>query len=615
MIFTQEQINEIKQRLALSGSKDPQLPLANIPLVGEETIAIIQGGENRRVSIEEFYEGFSQYIDNSERVDFFNVSRYAQRVKGDETSSPLTLEEAISICPDDIRRGGQVITFINEDGDWALWQYKGITSENWEETGSMWQNLESDPNLGITFTTSINSIDIGETKSVTLEVETIDGGKASIIEIYINEELFRTYKNIARVVLSTEVSGDTVFTAKATQYNYSYTETQKIEMSYPSWIGSGEAYTDVIRNANKHTITGTVDGSYDVTFENNGNLFLIIPRLFILGPVTMSGFDVPMEAASVQVINEVEYNIYMSSNQYVKGTHTFVVGTYAGKEKDLVESLQQDVAGLQTLIGEQELISQEQIKNLEALSAKIETLEEKILNTADEEDITLVEQKYKFADKKYDKHGFSGMGRVILRKNIQSVSETIGNVTTITRMNLLTQHMVNKANTIYIIQYDYDLNGQHIIIPENCILKFEGGSISNGEITGNNTVLVYYQQTIFDTIVTHGTFINGFRDDIKKEEDAEEQKDDGTSENTDGSGNNNSDGSEKQQNGAGENKEDGTPENTDDPNDGNKQEGDTGEQKGEGIPENSDNPNDPDNSREEQEGDAGEIGENGESET
>ena len=66
MIFTQEQINEIKQRLALSGSKDLQLPLANLPLSGEETIALVQQGENKRVSIEEFYEEFSQYIDGDE---------------------------------------------------------------------------------------------------------------------------------------------------------------------------------------------------------------------------------------------------------------------------------------------------------------------------------------------------------------------------------------------------------------------------------------------------------------------------------------------------------------------------------------------------------------------
>ena len=143
MIFTQEQINEIKQRLALSGSKDLQLPLANLPLSGEETIALVQQGENKRVSIEEFYEEFSQYIDGSERVDFFNVSRYAQRVTGADESVALTLNEAVVLCPEDVRRGGQVLTFINREGNWMLWQYKGVDASHWEDTSMMWVSLES----------------------------------------------------------------------------------------------------------------------------------------------------------------------------------------------------------------------------------------------------------------------------------------------------------------------------------------------------------------------------------------------------------------------------------------------------------------------------------------
>ena len=91
---------------------------------------------------------------------------------------------------------------------------------------------------------------------------------------------------------------------------------------------------------------------------------------------------------------------------------------------------------------------------------------------ADEEDLTTVNGQMKFKDKEYDSSEFSGLGRVYLRKNIQ------------TNKNILTQDMINKPNTIYIIQYDYDLNDQTITIPESCILQFEGGSLSNGTIDG-----------------------------------------------------------------------------------------------------------------------------------
>ena len=49
--------------------------------------------------------------------------------------------------------------------------------------------------------------------------------------------------------------------------------------------------------------------------------------------------------------------------------------------------------------------------------------------------------------------------------------------------------MVGKEHIIYHIQYDYNLNGQTIIIPEGCALLFEGGSISNGTINFSNTFL------------------------------------------------------------------------------------------------------------------------------
>lgn len=99
----------------------------------------------------------------------------------------------------------------------------------------------------------------------------------------------------------------------------------------------------------------------------------------------------------------------------------------------------------------------------------------------DEEDLTKTspdEQgnvRLKLKDKIYNSEEFSGLGRVYLRKNI-----TEGK-------NVLLQEMISEANTIYHIQYDYDLDGKDITIPTNCTLKFEGGSFKNGTINGNNT--------------------------------------------------------------------------------------------------------------------------------
>jgi hypothetical protein len=48
--------------------------------------------------------------------------------------------------------------------------------------------------------------------------------------------------------------------------------------------------------------------------------------------------------------------------------------------------------------------------------------------------------------------------------------------------NILMPIMMNQSNTIYEIRYDFDLDGNEIIIPDNCILKFEGGMLRNGRL-------------------------------------------------------------------------------------------------------------------------------------
>ena len=50
-MFTQEQINEIREKLALSGSKDKSLPLASLPLSGKEILALVQDGKNKSVPL------------------------------------------------------------------------------------------------------------------------------------------------------------------------------------------------------------------------------------------------------------------------------------------------------------------------------------------------------------------------------------------------------------------------------------------------------------------------------------------------------------------------------------------------------------------------------------
>lgn len=112
------------------------------------------------------------------------------------------------------------------------------------------------------------------------------------------------------------------------------------------------------------------------------------------------------------------------------------------------------------------------------------------LADSDEEDITKVKSEdksiLKFKNKKYNKDEFSGLGRIYLRKNLVGTEGcSVDDEDHCT--NVLNQGMISLSNTIYIIQYDYDLQDKEIIIPDNCILSFQGGSFKNGSIRLNNT--------------------------------------------------------------------------------------------------------------------------------
>lgn len=72
--------------------------------------------------------------------------------------------------------------------------------------------------------------------------------------------------------------------------------------------------------------------------------------------------------------------------------------------------------------------------------------------------------------------------------------------------NILTPTMMNQPNTIYVIRYDFDLNGETIEMQEGCALKFEGGSINGaGSLIGDNTSASDYKKI---AATLKGTWLN-----------------------------------------------------------------------------------------------------------
>lgn len=82
----------------------------------------------------------------------------------------------------------------------------------------------------------------------------------------------------------------------------------------------------------------------------------------------------------------------------------------------------------------------------------------------------------------------TNLGYVILKKNKSLIEQ------------------ITEANTIYEVRYAYDLGGETLSMPENCVLKFEGGVILNGTLTGNNTIISSEPYYIFEEIEFGGSW-------------------------------------------------------------------------------------------------------------
>lgn len=134
-----------------------------------------------------------------------------------------------------------------------------------------------------------------------------------------------------------------------------------------------------------------------------------------------------------------------------------------------------------------------QWSTLNCWSSLIEEALEELVFYPDEEDITGIQDGnrtfLKFKDRDYNPAEFSGMGRIILRKNLVG-TQACSLDDEDHYSNILTQDMIREENTVYIVQYDFDLDGKVISIPAGCTLWFQGGSINNGSIYLQETAIL-----------------------------------------------------------------------------------------------------------------------------
>lgn len=362
MFFTQEDYRKIEKWFLANSRKDTDFAGAATPLKGNETVVLVQNGKNVKASVKDVIEQLFLLSVS----DFVNITdKYGE--------SYISLSQAIELIPFRSRKIGQVVTFLDDTGKWAMFQFQGTRKNQWG-TLSLWVDL-IDLMTGITITDSEDIVT--ETNS------------ANQVALKFADKVYSTtdYSGLGRVYFRKNiVNVEDPVTGNIVKMNYL---TQSM--------------------ISKENTTYIVQYSYNLNKQT-----ISIPEGSIL---VFEGGDI--------------------NNGTINCNGTVIVGKFGGNAT---------ITGTYSFQDAQ----------------------------ADEEDITQSQSSVlKFKDKEYDEANFSGLGRTYLRKNI------------VNGVNILSQDMINNSNTIYHIQYDYNLNGQTITIPEGCILKFEGGTIINGNLKGN----------------------------------------------------------------------------------------------------------------------------------
>lgn len=129
MYFTQEDYRKIEKWLLANSKKDTQFVEAATPLQGNETIAFVQNGKNVKTSVKDIVDQFFLLGVS----DFLNITdKYGEK--------NITINQAIQLIPFRSRKIGQVITFIDEYGNWAIYQFQGKALNQWNNT-TLWINI------------------------------------------------------------------------------------------------------------------------------------------------------------------------------------------------------------------------------------------------------------------------------------------------------------------------------------------------------------------------------------------------------------------------------------------------------------------------------------------
>ena len=188
----------------------------------------------------------------------------------------------------------------------------------WEEFGIITGKTYMD----FTFKVEPSQIYSEATATVTVTADCSDAiSDFDSIRIYRNDELVAESGDVSVFTTTVELNGTSVIRAEGVIMGKAIIKEQTVYNEVPFFMGSGKVYTDVVNEASRKPLIGTLEGEYDITVNSSGDfIFVVLPASrkeeFRRCKLDMDGFEIPLTVNETQ-----DLIICKSTNRYAAGIY------------------------------------------------------------------------------------------------------------------------------------------------------------------------------------------------------------------------------------------------------------------------------------------------------
>lgn len=310
MIFTEEQIREIRSRLAQIGIKDTDLPSAD-EVNGGETIAIVQEGLNKKILL-------SQVFESPAFSSFYKLLMDTIEQKCEELDTLI----------EDIKESK--LSLSDQFGDSTA---VGITQKTLTESiNNIWAKLRDitgDDARELVMTITPPYFISNEGADVHIKATCKDANKVfEKVSLYLNGELLTEAENVESIDYDTHIDEESTIKCTAQIMGKEYSVEDTIKRYSNFFVGAGKVFTSIMDA--EHSVEIGKHKSINITCEDGDNIYVVIGEELASEFIRldMNGFEIPfLEGERTVVIDGVKYYIYISSNTYKAGTYNIDINS------------------------------------------------------------------------------------------------------------------------------------------------------------------------------------------------------------------------------------------------------------------------------------------------